>query len=101
MHWEKLKNKRTRIQIRKAQNRGCCGNPAAGSQTGAKPLRGGGCGCQAQLPPASKAAGHLPAQMQSTWTQKRGKGQERPFNSIKWAQPEAPTTSWRDYSSSE
>lgn len=26
MHWERLKNKRTRIQIRKAQGWGCRGN---------------------------------------------------------------------------
>lgn len=50
MHWEKLKNKRTRIQIRKAQNRGCCGNHSR-LQTGAKPLKSAGAAaCQAQLP---------------------------------------------------
>lgn len=62
--------------------------PAAGSQTGAKPLRGGGCGLSGSAAPASKAA--TSGSVQSTWTQKRGKGTERPLCSIKWAQPGLP-----------
>lgn len=51
MHWERLKNKRTRIQIRKAQGRSCRGNLQQAPSL-ALSLCGVGAGtCQARLPP--------------------------------------------------
>lgn len=54
MHWERLKNKSTRIQIRKAQGRGCRGNLQQAPSL-ALSLCGVGAGtCQARLPPPSR-----------------------------------------------
>lgn len=71
VHWERLINKRTRIQIRKAQSRGCRGNLQQ-----APSLSGVGTGtCQARLPPPpSPPPRALPS---SAWTQQRSKATER------------------------
>lgn len=50
VHWEKLKNKRTRIQIRKARNRGCCGNLQQAPSLALRLSEVGAATCQAQLP---------------------------------------------------
>lgn len=50
MHWEKLKNKRTRIQIRKARSRGCCGNLQQAPSLALRLSGVGAATCQAQLP---------------------------------------------------
>lgn len=68
VHWERLINKRTRIQIRKAQSWGCRGNLQQ-----APSLSGVGAGtCQAQLPlPLSPPPQALPS---SAWTTGEGQG---------------------------
>lgn len=51
MHWERLKNKRTRIQIRKAQGRGCHGNLQQAPGLAQGPCGVGAGTCRARLPP--------------------------------------------------
>lgn len=84
VHWERLINKCTRIQIRKAQSWGCRGNLQQ-----APSLSGVGAGtCQAPLPPPSSSPRALPS---SAWTQERGKSTERqawaPTTSFSWVTP--------------
>lgn len=67
MHWERLINKRTRIQIRKAQSWGCRSNLQQAPSLSAVGART----CQARLPlPLSPPLQALPS---SAWTQERGK----------------------------
>lgn len=67
MHWEKLKNKRTRIQIRKARSRGCCGNLQQAPSLALRLSGVGAAACQAQLPlpprlPPQLSADHMDAE---------------------------------------
>ena len=89
VHWERQKNKRTRIQIRKAQSRGCRGNlRQAPSFSGV-----GAATCQARLPLPPRPP--PPAQRRSPQTQERGKGTEKHLCPVRWArQAWAPTTSF-------
>lgn len=71
MHWERQINKCARIQIRKAQSRGCHGN----LQQAPSLTRVGARICQARLPPPLSPPPW--ALFSSAWTQERGKGTER------------------------
>lgn len=91
VHWEGLKNKRTRIQIRKAQSSGCRGNLQQAPSLALSLSRVGAKTCQARLPLPS------PALCSSAGTQERGKGTKRHLRPIRWAlQAWAPTTSFRE-----
>lgn len=71
VHWERLINKRTRIQIRKAQSQGFHGNLQQ-----APSLSEVGAGtCQTWLPLSLRPP--PPALPSSAWTQERGKGRKR------------------------
>lgn len=71
MHWERQINKCARIQIRKAQSRGCHGN----LQQAPSLTRVGARICQARLPPPLSPPPW--ALFISARTQERGKGTER------------------------
>lgn len=89
MHWEKAeKTAAPRIQIRKAQNRGCCSNLQQAPRLAPASLRGWGlrlvrlsCPCL-QGTTSGSSAEHMDTEREAR--------ARRPLCSIKWAQPGLP-----------
>lgn len=98
MHWEKLKNKRTRIQIRKAQNRGCCGNLQQAPRLALSLSGVGAAACQAQLPLPPRLP--PPAQCRAHGHRREARARRGPFAPSSGPSLGSHYQLWRDYSSS-